>query len=569
MYTIQERKDLGAFYTPNSLADLLASTLLSLLKVDKGRDYSVVDPATGDSSLLFAFARCAAKLNIKTNYVGIDTELCAINNSKKIFSQSAVQFSFINTDALYPFSASKPQAGWAKLRKKYLPNGIDFIVSNPPWGADKSKYRTLSSDFLMAKGQFDIYDLFIETSINNLNDNGYYGIIVPDSIYNAEHTPIRKFLFQNTTIRKIIRIGEGFFEDVNIAVTLLFGTKKQTSDYSIECSHFPENIKKLVLADKMSLSKAVSQCTNTVPATLMLNFNYSFLTDVSSVDIELLLKFQKCSKVGIVTNSQRGVELSKKGNVLKCLKCGKWFPKPKNKEIIKCPHCKTMVNLDDMCFHEIISEKPEHNAVSFITGETIYRYNTEAKLFIKKGYDGINYKDDKLYEGSKILVRKTGVGITAGIDYGNSFTNQVVYILKRKPNLDVLITNEVILAVLNSRIITYYIIVMHGSNGWKTHAYLSQSDVANLPFPVIDLTKEEVREQLRKVTRLVQQGTLGESGSFPREIDLKIEKIVANLFGLTEAQYNVVFKTIENVQKMIPFKRLLNITPKEIFADGI
>ena len=28
---MQERKELGAFYTPHSLADLLASTLLSLL----------------------------------------------------------------------------------------------------------------------------------------------------------------------------------------------------------------------------------------------------------------------------------------------------------------------------------------------------------------------------------------------------------------------------------------------------------------------------------------------------------------------------------------------------------
>ena len=35
MYTMQERKELGAFYTPNSLANLLASTLLSLLNIDE------------------------------------------------------------------------------------------------------------------------------------------------------------------------------------------------------------------------------------------------------------------------------------------------------------------------------------------------------------------------------------------------------------------------------------------------------------------------------------------------------------------------------------------------------
>ena len=58
---MQERKELGAFYTPHSLADLLASTLLSLLNIDEERVYTVVDPATGDSSLLSAFEKFASK----------------------------------------------------------------------------------------------------------------------------------------------------------------------------------------------------------------------------------------------------------------------------------------------------------------------------------------------------------------------------------------------------------------------------------------------------------------------------------------------------------------------------
>ena len=82
------------------------------------------------------------------------------------------------------------------LAKKYFPNGIDFIVSNPPWGADKSSYIQLSSDFLTAIGQFDIYDLFIELCVNNLNVDGCFGLIVPDSIYSEEHKPIREFLLK-------------------------------------------------------------------------------------------------------------------------------------------------------------------------------------------------------------------------------------------------------------------------------------------------------------------------------------------------------------------------------------
>lgn len=67
-----------------------------------------------------------------------------------------------------------------------------------------------------------------------------------------------------------------------------------------------------------------------------------------------------------------------------------------------------------------------------IVGEDIFRYRTRCKSYIQLGLNGINYKDNKLYEGNKILIRKTGVGITAGIDYNNCMTNQVVYILHRK-----------------------------------------------------------------------------------------------------------------------------------------
>ena len=124
MYTMQERKELGAFYTPNSLADLLASTLLSLLNIDEERVYTVVDPATGDSSLLSAFEKFARMINVKANYVGIDVEKCAVDNSMSAFSKKKVQSKFLNTDALYPLDENENSIGWRKLKQKYLPNGI-------------------------------------------------------------------------------------------------------------------------------------------------------------------------------------------------------------------------------------------------------------------------------------------------------------------------------------------------------------------------------------------------------------------------------------------------------------
>lgn len=304
----------------------------------------------------------------------------------------------------------------------------------------------------------------------------------------------------------------------------------------------------------------------------MQNYGYKFLTDIKEQDINIIRKIKCGINIKDVANSQRGIELSKRGNIVKCPECGKWFPEPNKRishDIARCPYCKGIYNITETIKKSIVSETMLSNSEHFITGDNIFRYNTTSNLYIEKGYEGINYKKEELYHGAKILVRKTGVGITAGIDYKNCLTNQVVYILKRKKEIFPYITNEVILAVLNSRVITYYLIVMNGCNGWKTHAYLSQKDVASLPFPNVDFRNSQIVELLEKLTMLVKNNAKGCADNFPKSADIKIERIIAHLFGLNKKDYNVILNTIKGVQQMIPFKRLANITENEIFSNGI
>lgn len=572
MVTLQERKAFGSFYTPKLLANLLASTIISLSKKINREICTVVDPATGDSSLLSSFYDYASNIGIKTRYVGVDIDECAIEKSKELFASKNIDAVFLKKDAIYPYASMSSISGWNELRKKYIPNGIDFIVSNPPWGADKSKYSNLNIDFETAHGQFDLYDIFVEIIINNLNENGCYGIIVPDTVYEEEHSVVRKLLLENTILMKIIRIGEGFFDNVNIATTLLFGIKKSSKNYDIECSHFSEETKKKVLSGKIEILDAVKDCSVKIPVQLMRNFGYKFLTDVKEDDVAIIDKIENAKKVNDVANSQRGIELSKKGYVIKCPKCSKWLPEPRKKapnDNVLCPFCRERFLLIVSTKRCIVSDKKNANNEKFITGESIYRYNTVSNVYIEKGYDGINYKSDELYHGSKILVRKTGVGITAGMDYKNCLTNQVVYILKRKKEIASCITNEVILAVINSRVITYYLIVINGCNGWKTHSYLSQKDVATLPFPNIDFSNVKTMGLLKELTLLVKRNSNGKADDFPKNADVRIERIIAYLFGLNKKDYKVILNTIKSVQQMIPFKRLVNITENEIFSNGI
>lgn len=570
-YTKEKKRALGAFYTPNALADYLANVTLSLCKLDTSKEqYTVLDPATGDSALLIAFYKAIYKKNCKTLLYGIDIEEDAVKRSKKLFTERKLDAYFYQLDALYPVKGKTSRNGWKQFIDNNLPNGIDFIVCNPPWGIEKNQYTNLDKEFVSATGQFDIYDLFIELVVNALHDNGCYGIIVPDSIYCEEHTPIRKFLLDNTTIKRIVRLGEGIFPDINIAVSLIFGIKKKSVNTNVICSHISNELKKSILNNTITINQAVDRCATKIAQKTMIAEGYKFLTDIKSVDNLLLHLLYQSSKIGDIAQSHRGVELSKKGVVLKCDFCAKWFPKPREqkKEKVKCPHCESLISKSQAIENVIITKKASKNTRRIIVGEDILRYNIKGNSYIRTSFEGINYKEEDIYSGPKVLVRKTGVGITAGMDYHNCMTNQVVYILKRKETALPLITNEVILAVLNSRIVTYYIIKTLGSNGWKSNAYLTQNNVLQLPFPTIN-NNAETAVTLARLTALVKQNVKANDSVFPKEIDAEIEYLISQLFGLSKTDYDIIFQAINEVQQMIPFRRLLTITKEEIFSNGI
>jgi len=201
----------------------------------------------------------------------------------------------------------------------------------------------------------------------------------------------------------------------------------------------------------------------------------------------------------------------------------------------------------------------------------LYRFTSTSKSWINTLKEGINYKDLSIYNGDKILVRKTGVGITASLDYENSITNQVVYILKLKPNFEKKLSLEFVLAVLNSRAMTYFLIKKYGENEWKSHPYITQTMLVNLPFPEIDFNSSHVRKLINRVTQIVKKEVFhSEEKNISKLNDIFIERVVAHFFKLNQADYKIIFETLNCSEPLIPIKRLLNCYTKEIFeVNGI
>ena len=73
---------------------------------------------------------------------------------------------------------------------------------------------------------------------------------------------------------------------------------------------------------------------------------------------------------------------------------------------------------------------------------------------------------------------------------------------------------------------------------------------------------------LNRLTELVRENF--KTGKvLSNDIDVEIERNVAILYNIGSKEYETIFNTIEQVEQMIPFRRLLNIQVEDIFQNGI
>lgn len=125
---------------------------------------------------------------------------------------------------------------FANISRKYT-----NIILNPPY----IKHRELPPEYvdqlkqqwpLFAKGNIDIYYMFLMKSIELLEENGVMVAITPNTyLHNKPSIPFRRYLFANTLIREIIDFKETkVFSKVAIycCITVITKTPKTTFLYN-------------------------------------------------------------------------------------------------------------------------------------------------------------------------------------------------------------------------------------------------------------------------------------------------------------------------------------------------
>lgn len=188
----------------------------------------------------------------------------------------------------------------------------------------------------------------------------------------------------------------------------------------------------------------------------------------------------------------------------------------------------------------IIHDTPFENCERIVVGEDVKRYALVGESYIALNIPGINYKNKDLYVLPKILIRKTGLGIYACVDYSGGLTTQTVYIIRYKedkgaPPL------EYYLALLNSRVVYYYYLKVYGENEWKSHPYLTKKIIFSLPL------KKYIGDDLdTNITALAKELSV----NYTYQADIELERLIMKRYELTDEECRVIAEEMERLPNL-------------------
>jgi len=215
-----KKSRLGAVYTPSALAEWVASEAL-LYAMQKHESVLACDPACGEADLLFALN--TVKPHSKS--IGFDIDAHALKRARARNTNGMI---LVEANSIVPSRGESIKKHWNKILGNKTPN---LFLTNPPWGIDLhvSRKTLEESGFNLATGQFDSYEIFCEAILNFAQRGSIVAMILPDSVFYPEKRKFRQFLLKQGNLLLIARLGEGFFEGVYRATTVIIMEKGRTS----------------------------------------------------------------------------------------------------------------------------------------------------------------------------------------------------------------------------------------------------------------------------------------------------------------------------------------------------
>jgi len=256
---VDAKKSSGATYTPSSLADYLATQLVSEAeRILAGSELRILDPALGDGVLVDALLNALeAKTKATVHVTAFETDGTAIKQASEYLRRRhpKISFDIRQGDFLRSLSGTAASA-------RQLQNAFDLIIANPPYvrtqilGAEEA--RSLAERFGL-EGRVDLYHAFLLGMVFGLRPNGMLGVITSNRFMTTRGAgALRSILQSRLELCHVWDLGDTKLFDAAVLPALLVGARAASASERPKASLFTSIYETTATADATQAANVVA-----------------------------------------------------------------------------------------------------------------------------------------------------------------------------------------------------------------------------------------------------------------------------------------------------------------------
>jgi adenine-specific DNA-methyltransferase len=391
--------------------------------------------------------------------------------------------------------------------------GFDLLIGNPPYGVKSSSVmREHLVDNLAKVPDYEIYYWFIERAYQLLETNGVMSFIVPNTLlFNVNAQNYRRSFVERWTVDEVLDCTSfPIFSDATVRNIVLSATKKNSKRFGYRQTSNINDFPSLVQSPRIYTDDST---------VLEMNQNWGLLFKSSPEVMALILRLKQSSAPLV-----------------------KYFPEVSQGLIAyDAVQGQDEYTIKNRVYHS--REMKNDTYKPWINGADVTRYSVKwnGSEYISYGAWIANPRSPEYFKGRRLLIREiTNPRIFCGFTSEELYNDPAAIIVKENVNGEFPVM--VLLAILNSRLATFYHFNASPKATKGAFPKILVGDIANFPLP------EDVDDAaLIEISRLseIRNGLEAETVELAKEIDDLIDAEVYSIYGCTPNEIGIIERSFD------------------------